>query len=99
METLGTDDEYNFGIECLQEDSIYQVLERRQWTSQKKLQKIFVHLKKRMKVSYARGVHEILNIKLSILLDRCKISDRNTIRIATLEALNLYPLKYKVSLT
>lgn len=57
--------------------------------------------RKRMKVLYARGVHEILNMKLSILLDRCKVSDRNATRIliATLEALNLDPLKYKVSKT
>ena len=36
-----------------------------------------------------------------ILLDRCKVSDRNATRIliATLEALNLDPLEYKVSKT
>ncbi|XP_073413330.1 uncharacterized protein [Dendrobates tinctorius] len=56
---------------------------------------------KRMKVSFARGVKEILNMKLSIVLDRCKVSDRNATRIliATLEALNLDPLEYKVSKT
>ncbi|XP_077127769.1 uncharacterized protein LOC143800594 [Ranitomeya variabilis] len=56
---------------------------------------------KRMKLSFARGVKEILNMKLSIVLDRCKLSDRNATRIliATLEALNLDPLEYKVSKT
>ncbi|XP_077111118.1 uncharacterized protein LOC143766982 [Ranitomeya variabilis] len=32
---------------------------------------------KRMKLSFARGVKEILNMKLSIVLDQCKLSDRN----------------------
>ncbi|XP_077136798.1 uncharacterized protein LOC143793622 [Ranitomeya variabilis] len=39
---------------------------------------------KRMKLSFARGVKEILNMKLSIVLDRCKLSDRNACGTQTL---------------
>lgn len=50
---------------------------------------------KRMK----RGVRDILTMKLSLLLDRCKISDRNATRIliATIEALEADPVEFKVS--
>lgn len=52
---------------------------------------------KRMK----RGVREILTMKLSLLLDRCKVSDRNATRIliATIEALGENPDEFRVSKT
>lgn len=52
---------------------------------------------KRMK----RGVREILTMKLSLLLDRCKVSDRNATRIliGTIEALGENPDEFKVSKT
>ena len=48
-----------------------------------------------------RGVEEILTMKLSLLLDRCKVSDRNATRIliATIEALGENPEEFKVSKT
>lgn len=102
LETDDEDDDEE-GEEDTDEESIYQELSS--------LEEMEIHEEvaedprppesKRMKVSFARGVKEILNMKLSILLDRCKISDRNATRIliATLEALNLDPLEYKVSKT
>ena len=41
------------------------------------------------KRKYCRGLQEIITEKLSMLLDRCNISDRDTVRIisATAEAL------------
>ena len=52
---------------------------------------------KRMK----RGVREILTMKLYLLLDRCKASDRNATRIliATIVALGENPDQFKVSKT
>ena len=48
-----------------------------------------------------RGVREILTMKLSLLLDRCKVSDRNATRIliATIEAVGENPDEFKVSKT
>lgn len=46
-----------------------------------------------------RGFKEVLTMKLSLLLDRCKVSDRNATRIilATVEALGEDPKEYKIS--
>jgi hypothetical protein len=84
-------------------DSIYQELEslEEMGIPEEAAEDVGPSESKRRKVSFKRGVKEILNMKLSILLDRCKVSDRNATRIliATLEALNLDPLEYKVSKT
>ncbi|XP_073435251.1 uncharacterized protein [Dendrobates tinctorius] len=89
--------------EDTEEDSIYQELESLEEMDnpEEAAEDPGPSESKRMKVSFARGVKEILNMKLSIVLDRCKVSNRNATRIliATLEALNLDPLKYKVSKT
>ena len=81
-------------------DSIYQELEslEEMGIPEEAAEDVGPSESKRRKVSFKRGVKEILNMKLSILLDRCKVSDRNATRIliATLEALNLDPLEYKV---
>ncbi|XP_073443981.1 uncharacterized protein [Dendrobates tinctorius] len=85
--------------EDTEEDSIYQELESLEEMDipEEAAEDPGPSESKRMKVSFARGVKEILNMKLSIVLDRCKVSDRNATRIsiATLEALNLDPLEYK----
>uniref|UniRef100_A0A8D9BA41 Uncharacterized protein n=1 Tax=Cacopsylla melanoneura TaxID=428564 RepID=A0A8D9BA41_9HEMI len=46
-----------------------------------------------------RGTSEILNQKLSIMLDRCKLSDRNAVMVilGTVEALGLNPTDYILS--
>ncbi|XP_055848652.1 uncharacterized protein LOC129913808 [Episyrphus balteatus] len=51
------------------------------------------------KMRYSRGVKELLTMKLSMLLDRCKVSDRNASRIiiATIEALGQNPIDFVVS--
>ncbi|XP_055838250.1 uncharacterized protein LOC129906492 [Episyrphus balteatus] len=51
------------------------------------------------KMRYSRGVKELLTLKLSMLLDRCKVSDRNASRIiiATIEALGQNPIDFVVS--
>lgn len=54
---------------------------------------------KRMR--HSRGVKELLTMKLSVILDRCKVSDRNASRIiiATVEALGQNPDDFVVSKT
>lgn len=58
---------------------------------------IVIPLPKKRK--YIRGGHEIITEKLSVLLDRCNISDRDAIRIvsATAEALGQDPQKLAIS--
>lgn len=54
--------------------------------------------KKRMKTT-SRGTKEIVTTKLSMILDRCKVTDRNAVMIlsATIEALELNPIDYIIS--
>ena len=51
------------------------------------------------KRKYCRGGHEIITEKLSVLLDRCNISDRDAVRIvsATAEALGQDPQQLAIS--
>nr|CAD7433630.1 unnamed protein product [Timema monikensis] len=101
---METDDEDKFeegDEEDTEEDSIYQELESLEEMDipEEAVEDPGPSESKRTKVSLARDVKEILNMKLSILLDRCKVSDRNATRIsiATLEALNLDPPQHMLS--